>query len=136
MTSVSSFVSVISTNIINPILELIFASGLLLFLVGVVQFLIALYQGNNDVKKKGQQHLLWGVLGMFVMLSAVAILHFIGSIACQNGSLTNCFPTSTNNGGGSTGGGGGSTGGGGGSTGGGGGSIGGGGGSTGNVHFQ
>lgn len=58
--------------IINPILALLFTAGMLYFLWGGLQFIL----GADDPKQRGEgkQHMLWGVIGMFVMFSVYAIL--------------------------------------------------------------
>ena len=99
MTSVSSIVSTISTSIVNPILALLFALGVLIFLVGIVEFLLGLNRGDNTSQQTGKRHMLWGLVGLFVMVSTVSILHFIASIVCNGSNDTSgCAPPSTLNG--------------------------------------
>jgi len=96
MTSVSSIVSTISTTIINPILALLFALGVLIFLVGIVEFLVGLNRGDTTRQQTGKQHMLWGLIGLFIMVSAVSILHLISSIVCNGSSnWDGCIPAST-----------------------------------------
>jgi len=66
----------INTLIINPLLALLFAVGLLVFLWGMVEFLFGVSQGS-DKKEDGKQHMLWGVIGMFIMVAAMAIIRLI-----------------------------------------------------------
>ena len=65
---------------LNPTLGLIFAAGTLVFIFGIVEFLVGLSSGNTKKQENGQQHMMWGLLGMFVMASAWAIVRLIGSI--------------------------------------------------------
>ncbi len=70
----------LSTYIVNPLLLLLFAVGLLVFIFGVVEFLFNLNVGGGGEgtnKNNGKQHMLWGVFGMFVMASALAILNLL-----------------------------------------------------------
>lgn len=75
---VTGLVAKVTTAIINPILALLFAAGLLVFVWGLVQFLIGL-SGESESKDDGKRHMLWGVIGMFVMVAAVAIVNLVAS---------------------------------------------------------
>ena len=66
--------------IINPIIALLFAAGLLVFIWGIVQFLWGLSEsGEAEGKEQGKKHMIWGIVGMFIMASAYAILQVIGN---------------------------------------------------------
>jgi len=41
-----------------------------------VEFLFGVSQGS-DKKEDGKQHMLWGVIGMFIMVAAMAIIRLI-----------------------------------------------------------
>lgn len=65
----------LTSVIINPLLALMFAIGLLVFVWGLVEFL---YKSNKsgkvDEKNEGKDHMLWGIVGMFIMAAAYTIL--------------------------------------------------------------
>jgi|SRR3989344_3238644 len=61
--------------IVNPAIMVVFSFGLLIFVFGLVEFLLALSKGG-DVKD-GRQHMLWGVLGMFIMVSVFGIIRLL-----------------------------------------------------------
>lgn len=64
----------IVTYIIDPIILLIFAAGFFLFVWGLVQFIWKLDEGaQND----GKQHMLWGIIGMMIMVSVYGIITLI-----------------------------------------------------------
>ena len=73
---IEAFADKITTVIINPILALIFAVGFLVFVWGVVEFLAG-QNGIGEGASKGKQHMLWGIIGMFIMVAAWAILQMI-----------------------------------------------------------
>ncbi|MBP7770339.1 MAG: hypothetical protein KA066_00270 [Candidatus Pacebacteria bacterium] len=79
MTPACTIVGKITVAIINPALALIFAVGLLVFVYGLAEFIWGLSQ-ESDKRESGKKHMLWGLLGMFVMVSAVAIIKIISSI--------------------------------------------------------
>ena len=61
--------------ILNPLIYLIFALALLIFLYGVFEFI----KNSDDAeeRKKGGQHILWGIVGMAIMFSAYGIINFV-----------------------------------------------------------
>ncbi len=74
----SGLVGAFANVIINPLLLLLFSVGLFVFVFGVVEFFFDVnVRGNQGSKEKGKQHMLWGVVGMFVMVAAVAIVNLI-----------------------------------------------------------
>jgi len=73
---ITTLVNRVTTVIVNPLLILLFAAALLYFVWGVVRFLWALNTGGKDTKA-GKQHMLWGLIGMFIMAAAAGILNLI-----------------------------------------------------------
>ena len=63
------------TYIINPALLVIFALGFLLFVYGLVEFLWKLNEGGDN--SEGKQHMVWGIVGMLIMVSVYGILDII-----------------------------------------------------------
>ena len=61
--------------IITPLLQLFFAVALVVFAWGVVQFLLALNKGGK--LEDGKQHMLWGILGMAIMMGAYGIITIV-----------------------------------------------------------
>ena len=76
MDSVQTLVNKISAVFINPAILLVFGAALLLFVWGLIQFLWALNVGGKD-SNIGKQHMLWGAVGMFVMVAAWGIFNLI-----------------------------------------------------------
>lgn len=75
--------------IINPLIAFAFALGLLVFFWGVIEFLLALNAWGSASKDNGKQHMLWGLIGMFVMVAAYALFNFLVANIC--GSLSACY---------------------------------------------
>lgn len=74
----AQLVQAFSTVIINPLLLLMFAAGLVVFMYGIAEFFFNFnVRGDSHAKEDGQRHMLWGIVGMFVMASAVAIIRVI-----------------------------------------------------------
>jgi len=76
---VCTIVGKITAALINPALALIFSVGLLVFVFGLVEFIWGLSQESNK-KEDGKRHMGYGLLGMFIMVSAVAIIKIISNI--------------------------------------------------------
>ena len=63
-------------HVINPLLLIVFAAGLLVFVFGVVEFLYGL-NTETDARQNGKKHMLWGLVGMFIMAVAYSIVLII-----------------------------------------------------------
>ncbi len=61
--------------IINPLILLVFACGFLLFMWGLVKFIWNSREG--EINDDGKQHMLWGIVGMFIMVSVYGIITLI-----------------------------------------------------------
>jgi len=75
---IQEFVNKFTSVIINPILALMFAAGLVVFVWGVVEFLAG-QNGIGEGAANGKRHMLWGIIGMFIMVAAYAILKIIAN---------------------------------------------------------
>ena len=62
--------------IVNPIIMLAFGVALLVFFWGIVQFISS--EAQADAKRaQGQKKIIFGLLGMFIMVSAFGIIRLI-----------------------------------------------------------
>lgn len=73
--SLDSFIGNINRMIINPLILFLFALAVVYFLYGVLEFLIN--QENEEKKISGKSHMLWGVVGITIMLGVWTILNMI-----------------------------------------------------------
>jgi hypothetical protein len=67
-----SFMDRINEVILYPLITLLLAVALLIFLWGAFQFVLG--ANNPSAREAGQKHILYGIIGMVVMVSAYAIL--------------------------------------------------------------
>lgn len=74
--TVGSFMGRVYDVLINPAIVLFFAMALVLFLIGMLQFLVY-RQSNNEKSREGRQHMLWGIIGMFIMVSVFGLMRLI-----------------------------------------------------------
>jgi TRAP-type C4-dicarboxylate transport system permease small subunit len=66
------FVAKFNEVILFPIITLLIAVALLVFIWGCFQYIAG--AANPATRTEGQKHIMWGIIGMFVMLTAYAIL--------------------------------------------------------------
>jgi TRAP-type C4-dicarboxylate transport system permease small subunit len=67
-----NFLSRINDAILFPLITLMMAVALLVFLYGAFEYVRG--ADSEESRETGSQHLLYGVIGMLVMLSAMALL--------------------------------------------------------------
>lgn len=66
------FLIKLNNAIIFPLITLLMGVALLVFLFGCFEYIM----GSNDetARTKGKAHIMWGIIGLLVMVSAYAIL--------------------------------------------------------------
>lgn len=74
MDDINSLIDKIDHVIVNPLIILLFSLAVVIFFVGVVQFII---QDSPEKRQQGSRHMLWGVIGIMVMLCVYGIMNFI-----------------------------------------------------------
>lgn len=77
--------------IINPLLLMLFAAGTLVFVFGILEYMWGLSRGSNDTRENGRQHMLYGLIGMFIMVGAFALVQLVGTIVGVNTQCTGTF---------------------------------------------
>lgn len=80
--SVLSLVKSIDKVVINPIILFMFACAMAYFLYGLVQYLLS--PGNEEVHKKSKSIMLWGIIGLFIMVAVFGIMKLILSTFGEN----------------------------------------------------
>jgi uncharacterized membrane protein YidH (DUF202 family) len=73
--SVDSFLSNVNKLIINPLIILLFALAVVYFLYGVFEFISN--GENEEAKTKGKSHIIWGIVGIVIMMGVFTILNMI-----------------------------------------------------------
>lgn len=72
MDALKSFIGNIVDLIIQPLVVLLLTAGVAYFIWGVAMFIWN--SDNADERQKGTQHLIWGVLGIVIMVGVIGIL--------------------------------------------------------------
>lgn len=73
--NVDSFVSKVNKLIINPLIILLFALAVVYFLYGVFEFISN--SENEEKKTTGKSHMIWGIVGIVIMMGVFTILSII-----------------------------------------------------------
>ena len=73
--SLDSFISNVDRMIINPLILFLFALAVVFFLFGVLEFIFN--QENEEKKTTGKSHMLWGIVGIAIMLGVWTLLNMI-----------------------------------------------------------
>jgi len=69
------FIAKIEAQILVPIITLLSLAAFVLFVWGVVQFMAN--SEDEEKRKTGQQHMIWGIIGLVIMFGANAIIAII-----------------------------------------------------------
>lgn len=69
------FIGNVNRLIINPIIVFLFALAIVFFLYGILEFILNL--DNEEKRTAGKQHMVWGVIGLTIMMSVFWILNLI-----------------------------------------------------------
>jgi hypothetical protein len=91
LSDVGSFIINIINNVLVPVL---FAVAFIVFLWGAFDTFI-LGANSEDVKEKGKNLMLWGLIGFFVMVSVWGLVNILtGTISFGNNAGPSNVPTS------------------------------------------
>jgi hypothetical protein len=72
MPTLTSFIGKLATVVVNPLIKLMFAAALIVFLWGV--FTYVKNADNADERETGRSHIIWGLVGMLIMVSVFTII--------------------------------------------------------------
>jgi len=81
-----SLLQKIEANILFPLMSLMLSVALLLFLWGGYQFVAN--AESSEGRETGKKHMLYGVIGMLVMISALSIIKI--AVGTFGGTVTLC----------------------------------------------
>lgn len=75
--------SSILTEIISPVLSVVTAFVFAWFLYGVTRFILLKDKGGEEMER-GKKHLVYGTIGLFIILSIWGIMGFLANITGSN----------------------------------------------------
>jgi len=85
--SVLTLIGNISIEILNPLIAVMFAAALVYFFYGVAAYIWN--PDNEEARENGRHAMLWGVVGMFIMVSVFGIMKLIISSIGADPALMN-----------------------------------------------
>jgi len=65
----------INRYLINPAILLMFAIAVVMFIVGLAEFMAQ--KDNAEAVEKGKRHMVWGIIGIFIMVAVFFIMRVI-----------------------------------------------------------
>lgn len=77
MTAFGNLVNPLINIIVYPIVQLMFGLAVLYFVWGALQFV--LHGSDETAREKGKSTMLWGSVGIFIMVSAWGIIYLISN---------------------------------------------------------
>ncbi|HEY4524913.1 MAG TPA: hypothetical protein VJL39_00940 [Candidatus Paceibacterota bacterium] len=75
MQSVSNIITKFVGEVVNPIIAVFFAIGFLIFVYGIFEFIMGMRKGA--INDEGKSHMLWGLVGMLIMVSVLGIINLL-----------------------------------------------------------
>ena len=72
---IEEFLNKISLYILNPIIILAFGVAFLIFMWGIVQFILK--ETADENREEGKRKIFWGLFGMFIMFSVYGLINLI-----------------------------------------------------------
>lgn len=75
MDQFNSFIAKVEDQILTPIISLLALGAFILFVYGVVNFIAN--SDNEEKRKTGQMHMIYGIVGLAIIFGANAIISFM-----------------------------------------------------------
>ena len=83
--NVTELMARINKQVINPLILVLFALAFVQFTIGLFKFFQAKNGKGEDSLEDGKRHMLWGVIGMAIMVSVFGIMGLItGTLGIGN----------------------------------------------------
>jgi len=80
----AKLISNIKVYILNPIIGFMFAVAVVMFIYGIVEYIWS--ADNEDKVAVGKTHMIWGIVGIFVMVGVYGILNLLSGFWQDVGS--------------------------------------------------
>ena len=80
----AKLISNIKVYILNPIIGFMFAVAVVMFIYGIVEYIWS--ADNEDKVAVGKKHMIWGIVGIFIMMGVYGILNILSGFWWEIGS--------------------------------------------------
>lgn len=93
--NINTLMGSIEKFIINPLIYLLFAVAVVYLLYGLAQYLLT--PDDEEVRSTSKKRMLWGIIGMFIMVAVFGIMNIIiNTLGVTNVQINNGNYTVTN----------------------------------------
>jgi hypothetical protein len=76
----------INSQIVNPIIKVLIAASVIYFLYGVLKYFVGSRErADGQEASEGKNHLLYGIIGMAITVSAFGLVNLIANFVGQVG---------------------------------------------------
>lgn len=75
--NIDTLIGRINEHVLNPLITVLFAVAFVQFIVGLFNFFSSKNSGSDEGIEKGKRHMLWGIIGMVIMVSVFGIMSFL-----------------------------------------------------------
>ena len=83
----SEIMKLIQEQIFKPIIILLYSTAILLFFWGLFEFMWSMQNEKSDKRDDGKRHMMYGILGLVIMLSVKGIIMLIANFIGADSSL-------------------------------------------------
>ena len=90
-TEAMSFVDKFNEVILNPLIYFLMAVALIVFIYGAFEYLMN--ASNDQGREAGRKHMIWGLIGLLIMVSAWTILKIAAATFGLESDLENFKPS-------------------------------------------
>ncbi len=77
MNAFDTFITKVQDAILTPIITLLALGAFLIFIWGIVEFIAS--ADNEEKRSTGQQHMIWGIIGLVIIFGANAIVSLLSA---------------------------------------------------------
>lgn len=78
----------INRTILNPLIQFAFIVAFVIFIWGLAEFIRG--ANNPEARKKGQDHMIWGIVGLVIMVGVYGIINIlINTFGLGSASINN-----------------------------------------------
>lgn len=76
MAPLNDFLQRLLDAVVNPAITVLFALAVLYFVWGVINYIVKGDDNGGD-REQGKQHVMYGIIGLFIMVSAYALVQIV-----------------------------------------------------------
>lgn len=77
MNPFDTFITKVQDAILTPIITLLALGAFVVFIWGIVEFIAS--ADNEEKRSTGQQHMIWGIIGLVIIFGANAIVSLLSA---------------------------------------------------------